>query len=204
MERNLSVHSSSSKGFLLFLTIALIVSVIFIWVPEKAIASTNLAFGKTITANNCAQSHVATNANDGNVSTYWKGAANSYPDTLTIDLGSSHCIGSMVLKLNPTWGLRTQTLQVLGRLKNSTYKSIANSATYTFNPTSSNVVTINFTPITARYIRLSFTANSAATGGQLAEFEVYSSAGSTPTPTITPTSFLGWAANMEQRFLSFM
>ena len=65
-----------------------------------------------------------------------------------------------------------------------------NSATYTFNPATGNVVTITFTSTSQRYVRLSITANSGAPGGQVAEFEIYGIAPPvpTPTPTLTPTA----------------
>jgi hypothetical protein len=134
----------------------------------------NLAQGKTITASSYTQTYIAANANDGNVNTYWEGAANTYPNTLTVDLGSSQSVSKVVLKLNASWGSRTQTLSVLSSTDNLTYTTRAASSTYTFNPTSANTVTITFPAASARYIRLSFIANSGATAGQTAEFEVYS------------------------------
>jgi hypothetical protein len=47
------------------------------------------------------------------------------------------------------------------------------SATYTLDPATGNVVTITFTSTSVRYVRLSITANSGATAGQVAEFEIY-------------------------------
>jgi subtilase family serine protease len=135
--------------------------------------SGNLAQGKSLTASSYTQTYVASNANDGNVNTYWEGAANSYPNMLTVDLGSTQTVGKVVLKLNASWGSRTQTIQVLSSTDNVTYTARAASATYTFNPASANTVTITFTATGARYVRLSFTSNSGATAGQAAEFEVY-------------------------------
>ena len=151
----------------------------------------NLAQGKTITAGSYTQTYMAVNANDGNVNTYWEGAPNTYPNTLTVDLGSLQTVYKIVLKLNASWGTRTQTLAVLTSTDNSTYTTAAASATYTFNPSSANTVTITFANTSARYVRLNFTANSGATGGQAAEFEVYGS-GSAGTPDLVVTD-ISWS-----------
>jgi alpha-D-xyloside xylohydrolase len=157
--------------------------------PTPPPAGTNIALSKPITANNYNQSYVATNANDGNTNTYWEGTS-SYPDILTVDLGTAYTINSVKIKLNPstTWATRTQTLSVQGSMDNTTYNNIVNSAVYTFNPATSNIVTISFANTSTRYVRLNFTTNSGSSGAQTAEFEVYAGGGSTPTPTPTPTA----------------
>jgi subtilase family serine protease len=176
----------------LILALAVILTQAIGFYPTVYAADTaNLAAGKTITASSVQQTYVAANANDGNVNTYWEGAANAYPNTLTVDLGSVQSVYKVVLKLNASWGSRTQTLSVLSSTDNSTYATRVASSTYTFNPTSSNTVTITFTETTARYIRLNFTANSGATGGQVAEFEVYGTA-STGTPDLIVTD-ISWS-----------
>lgn len=147
-------------------------------------SGTNLALNKSITSNNSYSGFSAANAVDGNTSTYYEGAANSYPNTLTVDLGSAQSVNSIVLKLPAAWGTRTQTLSVSTSIDNNTYSTAAASNTYTFNPTSSNTVTISFTAASARYVRVNITANSGSTAGQVAELEVYGSGGTvTPPPT---------------------
>ncbi|WP_339292239.1 discoidin domain-containing protein [Paenibacillus sp. FSL W8-0187] len=111
---------------------------------------TNLALNKPITASSNEYIYAASNANDGSLSTYWEGGANSYPHTLTIDLGSNSDISSVVLKLNPDsqWGTRTQTIQVLGHDQNSTtFTNLVSAAQYTFNPALGNTVII---PVAAK------------------------------------------------------
>ena len=179
----------SIKGLArVILAIAIIFTQIFSLVPvTNAADSMNLAIGKTITASSYTQNYVATNANDGNTNTYWEGGANAYPETLTVDLGSNQTVNKMVLKLNASWETRTQTLSVLTSTDNNSYATNVGSNTYTFNPSSSNVVTINLTETTARYIRLNITGNSKATGGQVAEFEVYGTSTSIGTPDLIVT-----------------
>ncbi len=152
----------------------------------------NLALSKGISASSVQQTYAAANANDGNINSYWEGAPGTYPNTLTVDLGSVQSVYKVVLKLNSAWETRTQTLSVLSSTDNNTYTTRAASADYTFNPASGNTVTITFTETNARYLRLSITANSGATGGQIAEFEAYGTAsggGGTPDLVVTDISW---------------
>lgn len=155
----------------------------------------NLALNKTVTASSAFPGFPAANAVDGNGSSYYEGAANSYPNTLTVDLGSVLNVGTAVLKLPSSWGTRSQTLSVTGSTDNTAYSTLAASQAYSFNPVSGNTVSVTFAAASVRYVRLNFSANTGATGGQVAEFEVYGSGPVTPTasptatalPTFTPT-----------------
>ncbi|TMV06307.1 carbohydrate-binding protein [Paenibacillus thermoaerophilus] len=145
----------------------------------------NLALGKPITASSTVHTFVATNANDGDVTTYWEGSG--HPSTLTVDLGSDANITSIVLKLNPdpVWATRTQTIQVLGHDQHSsTFGNLVSAATYTFNPATGNTVTI---PVTAKVsaVQLRFTANSGAPAGQMAEFEIIGTPAPNPDLIVT-------------------
>ncbi|MCO6003480.1 discoidin domain-containing protein [Actinoallomurus purpureus] len=147
---------------------------------------TNLAAGKPITASSHIYDFVETNANDDNVGTYWEAATNSYPDTLTVNLRVKADISSVVVKLNPdaSWGRRTQTIEVLARPKHSgDFTSVIAATTYTFDPASGNTVTIPVTT-TAAEVQLKFTANSGATGGQVAELQVIGTPAPAPDLTI--------------------
>ncbi|TCM99319.1 carbohydrate binding protein with CBM6 domain [Paenibacillus sp. BK033] len=148
-------------------------------------SGTNLALNKSISSNNNYTGFGAANAVDGNASTYYEGAANSYPNTLTVDLGSAQSVNSVVLKLPASWGTRTQTFSVAASTDNNTFTTVAASETYTFNPSSGNTVTVSFAASSARSVRVNFTANSGAAGGQISELEVYGSGG-TVTPPDSP------------------
>jgi hypothetical protein len=144
-------------------------------------STTNIALNQPITASSNASGYPATNANDGNSSTYWEsldGAA--YPQTLSVNLGSSYSLGSITLDLPPStaWSTRTETLSVLGSTNGSTYSTIVPSAGYTFNPSTGNTVTINLPSGTnAQYVELSFTANTGWSAAQVSEFEVFPATG---------------------------
>lgn len=162
-----------------------------------AIAGVNLASGKVASANgsNGSGNYGATNVNDGNTGSYWEGTSNAYPNNVTVNLGSTMSVGQVVLKLAPNWGTRTQTFSVSGSTDNTNWTTLAASASHAFNPGTSNVVTVNLTTASVRYVRLNFTANTGASAGQVAEFEIYSGGGTVP-PTTLPdliVTNLSWA-----------
>ncbi|MFF5052437.1 CARDB domain-containing protein [Micromonospora sp. NPDC000663] len=135
-------------------------------------ACTNVAQGKSMTASGSTFTFTPDKANDGQLGTYWEGAA-SYPQNLTVALGANHSISGVTVKLNPdpAWGTRTQTIGVLGRDQaSSTYTSLVSAASYQFVQ-GSNVVTIPVTATTAD-VQLRFTGNTGAPSGQVAELEV--------------------------------
>ncbi|MFG3558018.1 CARDB domain-containing protein [Micromonospora sp. NPDC047557] len=135
-------------------------------------ACTNVAAGKSMTASGSTFSFTPDKANDGQLTTYWEGAA-SYPQNLTVALGANHSISGVTVKLNPdpAWGTRTQTIQVLGRDQaSSAYTSLVSAAAYQFVQ-GANVVTIPVTATTAD-VQLRFTGNTGAPSGQVAELEV--------------------------------
>ena len=147
---------------------------------------TNLALGKPITATSTVQNFVATNADDGDVTTYWEGTGTS---SLTVQLGANVDTSSVVVKLNPStaWGARTQTIEVDGREQSaSAFTQLVAAKSYSFDPNNgANTVTI---PVTARVadVRLVFSANSGAGGGQAAELQVMGVPG--PNPDLTVSS----------------
>ncbi|WP_042385124.1 discoidin domain-containing protein [Streptacidiphilus melanogenes] len=152
-------------------------------------ASTNLALGKTMSDSGHTQNYVASNANDGDASTYWESTDNAFPQWLQVDLGASVAVDQVVLKLPPStsWGARTQTLAVQGSTDGSSFSDLAASAGYTFDPATGNTVTINFSQATTRYVRLKITANTAWPAGQISEFAVYGPSGAAQPPA-APTN----------------
>jgi CARDB/Carbohydrate binding module (family 6)/F5/8 type C domain len=151
-------------------------------------SGSNLAQSKPVTASSTLSPYVATNANDGNLTTYWE-STGSFPASLAVSLGANFNITSVVVKLNPdpVWATRTQTIQVLGHtLGGTTFTNLVGAATYTFNPSTGSSVTI---PVTATVsdVELTVTSNSGAPGAQVAELQVIGSGGTVPTPTGTST-----------------
>jgi len=144
---------------------------------SAAPANTNLALNRPVTASGSTQTYVASNAVDGNTSTYWESTDNAFPQWIQVDLGSSISISRIVMDLPPAtaWGTRTQTITIQGSNDGSTYSTLAASAGYTFNPSTGNTATATFTAATIRYVKLTFTANTAWPAGQLSELQVFSS-----------------------------
>jgi len=138
----------------------------------------NLAQGRPVTASSSTQNLVPANAVDGNTSSYWESANSSFPQTFTVDLGSTQSVRRLVLDLPPAsaWNTRTQTLSILDSANGSSFATIVNSTGYTFNPASGNTVTITLPANTStRFIRLNFTANTGWPAAQLSELQAFSS-----------------------------
>ena len=136
----------------------------------------DLALGQPVVASSSTAGYPASNAVDGNTSSYWEGTDGVWPTTLTADLGAADSLSSVTIDLPPSnaWSTRTQTLSVLGSDDDATWTTLVGSATYTWNPATGNTVTIALPTGTAdRYVRLDFTANSVQNGAQASEFEVF-------------------------------
>ncbi|MEU6203299.1 discoidin domain-containing protein [Micromonospora musae] len=149
----------------------------------------NLALGRPVTATSSTQNYVAANTVDGNAASYWESANNSFPQSITVDLGTARNVDRVQLKLPTGWERRTQTLAVLGSTDGSSWTTLAGSAGRTFDPASGNTVSVALPAGDRRFVRLTFTGNTGWPAGQLAEFEVYGD-GSTPPPTNPPTGNL--------------
>jgi hypothetical protein len=151
-------------------------------------SDTNIARGKTASASSEVNgTQAASTVTDGDAGTYWESANNAFPQWLQVDLGANYSVGKVTLKLPPSssWGTRTQTLSVQTSTNGTSFGTAVNSATYTFtSPT--NVVNIPVPTTNARYVRVNVTANSGWPAGQVSEFEVYPSGGtSTPSATLS-------------------
>lgn len=171
----------------LLLALALLLTQIPFFSKPTTAAGANLALGKSTAESGHADVYGSGNATDGNQGSYWESVNNAFPQWIRVDLGAPASVNQVVLKLPSFWETRTQTMTLAGSTDNSAYTNLTGSATYTFNPASSNTVTVNFTAATVRYIKITVTANTGWPAGQFSEIEVYGTA-STPTPTPTPTA----------------
>jgi hypothetical protein len=149
------------------------------WAIPKAtiqpILGDNLALSKEIVSDDYADIYIAKNANDGDDVSYWEGAQNKYPNTLTVDLAKSTSIKSITVKLNPAniWEARTETFAILGSQDGKSFTPIVASKGYEFDPLTGNIIIVNFDSVATRFVQLEFTGNTAAKAGQVAEFEIY-------------------------------
>ncbi|WP_436842959.1 galactose-binding domain-containing protein [Streptomyces collinus] len=136
----------------------------------------NLAKGRPATATGSQDVYTPGKAVDGDASSYWESANNAFPQSWTVDLGSSYAVRRLVLKLppSPAWGARTQTVTVLGSTDGSAYSTVAGSQGYRFDPATGNTATVSLPAGTnLRYLRLSVSANTGWPAAQFSEVEAY-------------------------------
>ncbi|TGZ15184.1 mycodextranase [Streptomyces sp. S816] len=136
----------------------------------------NLAKGRPATATGSQDVYTPGKAVDGDANSYWESANNAFPQSLTVDLGSSYAVGRLVLKLPPSsaWGARTQTVTVLGSTDGSGYSTVVGAHDYRFDPATGNTTTVSLPSGTnLRYLRLSVSANTGWPAGQFSEVEAY-------------------------------
>ncbi|MGW3158960.1 galactose-binding domain-containing protein [Streptomyces sp. NPDC001089] len=136
----------------------------------------NLAKGRPATAGGSQDVYTPGRAVDGDANSYWESTNNAFPQSFTVDLGSTQAVRRVVLKLPPSsaWGARTETLSVLGSTDGSGFSTVVGSQGYRFDPATGNTVTIALPAGTGlRHLRLSVTANSAWPAAQFSEVEAY-------------------------------
>ncbi|WDO10632.1 discoidin domain-containing protein [Streptomyces murinus] len=136
----------------------------------------NLAKGRPATATGSQDVYTPGKAVDGDANSYWESTNNAFPQSLTVDLGSSYAVRRLVLKLPPSsaWGARTQTVTVLGSTDGSSYSTVVGAHDYRFDPATGNTTTVSLPSGTnLRYLRLSVSANTGWPAGQFSEVEAY-------------------------------
>ncbi|MFJ3304164.1 discoidin domain-containing protein [Streptomyces sp. NPDC086549] len=136
----------------------------------------NLAKGRPATATGSQDVYTPGKAVDGDAYSYWESANNAFPQSWTVDLGSSYAVRRLVLKLPPpsVWQARTQTMSVLGSADGSAYSTVLASRDYRFDPATGNTVTVSLPSGTnLRYLRLNVTANNGWPAAQFGEVEAY-------------------------------
>jgi parallel beta-helix repeat protein len=136
----------------------------------------NLAKGRPATATGSQDVYTPGKAVDGDANSYWESTNNAFPQSWTVDLGSSYAVRRLVLKLPPStaWGARTQTVAVLGSTGGSSYSTVVGAQAYRFDPATGNTATVSLPGGTdLRYLRLTVSANTGWPAGQFSEVEAY-------------------------------
>ncbi|MFI1068598.1 discoidin domain-containing protein [Streptomyces puniciscabiei] len=136
----------------------------------------NLAKGRPATATGSQDVYTPGKAVDGDPNSYWESTNNAFPQSWTVDLGSSYAVRRLVLKLPPSsaWGARTQTITVLGSTDGSNYSTVVGSQGYRFDPATGKTATVALPGTTnLRYLRLTVSANTGWPAGQFGEVEAY-------------------------------
>jgi hypothetical protein len=177
------LHSVSTwLSFLILL--ATLVSVLN---PARVFAATNIAQGKTASADSSQTANPAANGNDGSISTRWCAANGSTGHWWKVDLGTSQALsGSEVMwefARNYRYKVEVSTDNVNWTLKVDKTASTSTAQTQTDAFTA-----------TARYVRITVTGLpiSPTTWASFYEFRVFdATSGPTATPTRTPTASAG-------------
>ncbi|MGW4564435.1 discoidin domain-containing protein [Streptomyces sp. NPDC004561] len=136
----------------------------------------NLAKGRPASATGSQDVYTPAKAVDGDANSYWESTNYAFPQSLTVDLGSSYAVRRLVLKLppSPAWGARTQTITVLGSTDGSNYSTVVGAQGYRFDPATGNTATVSLPDGTnLRHLRLTVSANTGWPAGQFSEVEAY-------------------------------
>ncbi|MGW3355060.1 discoidin domain-containing protein [Streptomyces bungoensis] len=136
----------------------------------------NLAKGRPATATGSQDVYTPGKAVDGDANSYWESTNNAFPQSWTVDLGSSYAVRRLVLKLPPSaaWGARTQTITVLGSTDGSAWSTVVGAQGYRFDPATGNTATVALPSGTnLRHLRLTVSANTGWPAGQFSEVEAY-------------------------------
>lgn len=136
----------------------------------------DLAKGRPATATGSQDVYTPGKAVDGDANSYWESTNNAFPQSWTVDLGSSYAVRRLVLKLPPSaaWGARTQTITVLGSTDGSAWSTVVGAQGYRFDPATGNTATVALPSGTnLRHLRLTVGANTGWPAGQFSEVEAY-------------------------------
>ena len=139
---------------------------------------TNIAPEGKIDANGFNQTFTPRKAVDGmtGAASYCEGSPDAYPNELSVTFKEDKTIHAIRVAINPdsVWGKRTQSFSVKVTYDGEVYETFLDEKAYEFDPTTGNEVILEFDDIQVRGVMLSVTSNTGATGGQVAEFEIYS------------------------------
>ncbi len=113
---------------------------------------------------------------------YWEGAEGTYPNELSVSFEEVQKIHAIKICLNPEsiWGKRIQTFSVDYVDEAGKRQELFPEDHYTFDPKKGNEVVLEFDETDVTSVILTFTDNTGATGGQVAEFEIYSNSDTAP------------------------
>lgn len=153
----------------------------------------NLALNKIATASSAeSDTYSASKAVDGDLNTRWASQMGSYPQNLTIDLGTSYDIGQIIIMWENAYA---KQYAIQSSIDGNTWKDIHNEYNGDGNEDKVSV------SANARYIRISGTQRyNSEWGYSIWEVGVYKSGSETSvvtnTPTATPTQTLTTGINL--------
>lgn len=135
-----------------------------VYVAQNAISGEEIpdtqdfANGKNVTGDSELAGYWRKYATDGEIETYWE--SEGYPADLTIYLGKTIMVTSIVIRLNPDkiWAKRTQTIEVYTSLDGKKYEKAVDEAIYRYDPKKGNRISIAMDPTETMYVKLRFLA----------------------------------------------
>ena len=141
-------------------------------------ASVNIALNKTATASSTSGSNVASRANDGSTSTFWRSGSLS-TNTIAwwrVDFGSSQSINRVVIKWRSSYYARQYDIQVSS---DNTTSPTNWTTVYTDNVGNGGTDDRTVTTVAARHVRIYMRQNNTSSE-RINEVEVYTAAGAAP------------------------
>ncbi len=142
---------------------------------------TNLALGKTITADSSLAGNPASNANDGDTSTYWTAADSNGGHSLTVDLGS-------IVKITGGTQVMWQNGGVPYRYTIATSLDNTNWIVRLWKDNSNNTSQVqnDYFIDTTRYVKITVTGVPSGYSAGISDFKVFGSTGDTQTMAQLP------------------
>lgn len=147
----------------------------------------NLALGKSVTVGGTGYGN-GTNITDGNLSTFWDGGADNFPNHATVDLERPYRLSKLEIALPNlgAWTPRSQELEIKTSMDGKEFTTVVEKANYKFdNSENGNKIEIDLGSETVgRYLQVVGYSNDEPSkpGLQIAELSVYGT--STPVTSI--------------------
>jgi hypothetical protein len=140
-------------------------------------ASGNAAEGRPVETSSTLPGFLPERITDANPTTYWEGVNEEFPQTVTVDLGVTVAIDTVVLRLPPAdaWGSRIQNIEILTSLDGDEFVTAVPPSDLRFDVATDNRVEVDLPHVKASHVRLVFNDNTEWPAAQLAELEVYAS-----------------------------
>ena len=156
------------------------------WSENTQPASDNLALNKPVEVEGTGYGS-ASSITDGDLSTFWDGGKDNFPNSATVDLGRPYHLSKVEIALPASgWGPRNQEMEVQVSMDGTEFTTIAEKQSFHFDTDKNgNQVTLELgDDVVGRYVRVVGYSNDEvdSPGEQIAELRVYGSA--TPVESI--------------------
>jgi beta-glucanase (GH16 family) len=176
----MKMNGRNSKMKLLLMEVIILLSLFMVLILNTTYADSNVAQGKTASADSQQSNNTAAKGNDGSTTTRWCANNGNLNHWWKVDLGSSYNLSSSEVMWEYNGRIYKYKVEISSDNTNWTLK-----VDKTNNTSTAQTQTDPFSG-TARYVRITVTGLASGTWASFFEFRVFGSTGSTATPT--PTS----------------